>query len=209
MPLELLHHECSTPLAISSWHLFAERLYDAEFEKINLTITQDLANVSASASTSSTNPNIRINERLLFHGTSHTDPMMILNHPDAFMKDYSSEGFYGKGLYFAELARYSNAPYNEDDDGNKHYFRYNIPNTTQYQMLVCSVICGSSSELQTLVNDGTRELSQKSLGTKYHSIHAGPHQPSCAGPGEDDSCMYVVYKDTQVAARYLITYESI
>ncbi len=43
-----------------------------------------------------------VSERLLFHGIRGAVPMEILNHPDAFMDDYSSGRFYGRVLYFAE-----------------------------------------------------------------------------------------------------------
>ncbi len=131
---------------------FAEGLYAAESLKIKSTTLQGNGNASVSSNGTITD----INERLLFHGTGQTDPMMILNHPDSFMKDYSNEGFYGRGLYLAKLGRYSNAGY-----------RYNIPNTNQYQMLVCSVICGKSKEFGKTVNDETNGLSQKNLGTEY------------------------------------------
>jgi len=117
------------------------------------------------------------------------------------MRDYSLPGFYGKGLYFAELARYSN-------DG----YSYNIPGTTLYQLLVCSVICGKSKEYgtQILSEDEKEIFSQKYLvEIECHSVHAGPHQPTRQGKGNDDSCMYVVFKDTQVVPRYLITYKKI
>ena len=44
-----------------------------------------------------------INERLMFHGTSGTNPIEVLKHRHGMMKDYNGEeGFYGKGIYFAE-----------------------------------------------------------------------------------------------------------
>ena len=145
------------------------------------------------------NENINANEKLLFHGTGGTNPRTIVSHHDSFMRDYSSIGFYGKGLYFAELARYSN-------DG----YSYNIPGSNLYQLLVCSVICGKSKEYGTQVDDGTKSLSQKDINNNgYQSVHAGPHQPTMQGKGYDDSCMYVIYKDTQVVPRYLITYKEI
>ena len=146
---------------------------------------------SAGSSSLSSNDNIA-NERLLFHGTSKTNPKTIVSHPDSFMKDYSAQGYYGKGLYFAELARYSNAGYS-----------YIIEGTNQNQLLVCSVICGNSIEYGKGIN---REMSHSKLGN-YHSVHGGPHNPSTAGPGENDSEIFAIYKDSQVTPRYLITYE--
>lgn len=40
----------------------------------------------------------------------------------------------------------------------------------------------------------------------YDSVKGGPHRPDLAGPGTNDSTMYVVYKNEQVYPQYLLTY---
>ena len=47
-------------------------------------------------------------ELWLWHGTGDVDPKTILDSPEALDERWSTGGFYGKGIYFAEQARYSN-----------------------------------------------------------------------------------------------------
>ena len=44
----------------------------------------------------------------LWHGTGSTDPQAILRSESGLDERLSSQGFYGKGIYLAEHARYSN-----------------------------------------------------------------------------------------------------
>jgi hypothetical protein len=115
-----------------------------------------------------------VNEQLMFHGPSLVDPVEMVSHRYGMMKDCSNSGFYGRGIYFASLARYSH-------EGFKHTAK-----DGQFQLIVCSVICGNSLELGETVSDGTRILSQKTLPDKRHSVIAGPHCPTKAGSGWND-----------------------
>ena len=46
-------------------------------------------------------------EQVAWHGTSAMDPMVIYNdQQDGFMMQYASEGYWGKGIYFANNASY-------------------------------------------------------------------------------------------------------
>jgi hypothetical protein len=56
-------------------------------------------------------------------------------------------------------------------------------------------------------DETTRSYSQKKLPEIIQSILGGPHHHATPGPGDSDSRMVVVYKDSQCAPRYLITYE--
>ena len=49
------------------------------------------------------------NEKLLWHGTSKTDPQDIIHGSEGFDTIYSKSGLYGKGLYFAVKSIYSDA----------------------------------------------------------------------------------------------------
>ena len=42
---------------------------------------------------------------------------------------------------------------------------------------------------------------------RYDSVHAGPHRPYRSGPGINDSCIYVVYKNDQVYPEFVVTYD--
>lgn len=47
-------------------------------------------------------------ERSVWHGTSGLDPSMIYNdHESGFMMQFCSGGFWGRGIYFADLSAYS------------------------------------------------------------------------------------------------------
>lgn len=48
-----------------------------------------------------------------------------------------------------------------------------------------------------------KDISLKDLGTEYHSIHGGPHQPGQAGPGENDSLAFY----TGSEYRYIVGYD--
>ena len=71
------------------------------------------------------------------------------------------------------------------------------------------ILVFKSFEMENIVNEKTRGFSQISLEGINHSIHAGPHRPGETGLGDEDSWMYVVYKDSQITTRYIITYESL
>ena len=45
----------------------------------------------------------------LWHGTRGTDPELIINGEEGFDIKYSRKGLWGKGLYFAKMASYSDS----------------------------------------------------------------------------------------------------
>ena len=47
------------------------------------------------------------------------------------------------------------------------------------------------------------------LGQEYDSVEGGPHRPMLAGPGEDDSGIYVVYHPSQVPPEFIVTYTEV
>jgi|EP01047_Picozoa_sp_COSAG01_P015539 hypothetical protein len=54
------------------------------------------------------NSGAQVNERSVWHGTSGLDPAEIYNDKQSgFMMQFSSQGFWGRGLYFAQKASYS------------------------------------------------------------------------------------------------------
>lgn len=46
--------------------------------------------------------NGRANELEYFHGTSETEPALIYNGEEGFDMRFSSAGYWGKGIYFAQ-----------------------------------------------------------------------------------------------------------
>ena len=53
----------------------------------------------------------------LFHGSSRTDPEVIIRDSVGFKIEYASEGMWGKGIYFAVNASYSDGFAHKDSDG--------------------------------------------------------------------------------------------
>jgi len=135
-----------------------------------------------------------LGERLLFHGTRRTNPRRIALSSPGFMIEYSADGLYGKGLYFAERPCYS--------DKYSHYT--SEKGTKLYHMLVCSVICGRSKHMGC---DIDRSMNRCRLPPEeYDSVCAGPHCPRVQGNGPDASVMFVVYQPQQVYPEYVVTY---
>ena len=58
---------------------------------------------------------------MLWHGTRTTEPKLIYEGNEGFDMKFSSEGLWGRGLYFAEKAYYSNG-YAHNKDGTKGIF---------------------------------------------------------------------------------------
>ena len=72
------------------------------------------------------------NVKYLFHGTRRTNPEMIYNNPIGFDMRYSNGGMWGKGIYFAVNASYSN--------------NYAHPNDKEKQIFLSEVILGTCTE---------------------------------------------------------------
>ena len=63
-------------------------------------------------------------------------------------------------------------------------------------MLLCRVLCGCTKDVGQEIKRDMRRLDLPP--DKYDSVKAGPHQPTQAGPGPDESIMYVIYHAAQV-----------
>ena len=112
------------------------------------------------------------------------------------------------GIYFAEYARYSNG------DRDRGYFHVSS-HSGHRQLLLCKVLCGNVKDYGGTIN---RELNpakdlvdeQRSANAGFQvvfdSVRGGPHCPGHSGGGENDSRMYVVYRNDQVYPAYLVTY---
>ena len=53
------------------------------------------------------------------------------------------------------------------------------------------------------------ERLRRQLGEDYDSVEGGPHRPLQAGPGADDSIIYVVYHPSQCLPEFIVTYRKI
>lgn len=138
-------------------------------------------------------------ERFLFHGTNSLSPKNLLLNSETGLdlRFANSNGFYGSGVYFAENSRYS------------HHYAYRNSTKREHQMLVCKVALGSSFDYKLNIDRQLRlppHMAGSSQSIRHDSVQGGPHQPSQAGPGKDDSVMHIVYNNEQVYPNYIITY---
>jgi hypothetical protein len=133
-----------------------------------------------------------LNEQYLFFGSRGTAPLVIAESSEGFMVEHGREdAFYGQGNYFALNARYS------------HYYAHRVGAGSEQhrQLLMASVLCGTSKEYAGGAID--RDMKRTALPSEYDSVQGGPHMPSRAGAGEDDSEMLVVYKSSQTMPEFL------
>ena len=65
----------------------------------------------------------------VWHGTGKTDPAIIHSDlQDGFMMQYSDVGMWGRGLYFAERASYSNDYAHKLHNGSRQFFLTSVSN---------------------------------------------------------------------------------
>ena len=112
----------------------------------------------------------------LFHGSSRTNPEVIIRDPLGFKIEYAHDGMWGKGIYFAVNASYS------------HKFSYIEGNT--HSMFLSKVFVGNAK-----FEDHDKNISQPPRG--YHSI-TGIHRAGTR--------IYVIYENGLAYPGYLIKY---
>ena len=150
------------------------------------------------------------NEQWMWHGTSSLQPATALQHEVGLDPRFARRSFYGRGLYLAEKARYSNG------DARKRYVYYpDHPDTRRRQLLLVRAAVGLPHDYGIRVDaeenrQGTRHLTKPPLeeasGKLFDSVKAGPHRPGHSGPGANDSGMVVLYDLAQAYPEYIVTY---
>ncbi|KAI8777410.1 poly [ADP-ribose] polymerase 14 [Biomphalaria glabrata] len=124
------------------------------------------------------NPQGHQNEQNLFHGTS-PQPIPQINET-GFNRSYCGVNgtVYGKGVYFAVNASYSEKYAVRDEQGNKYMYR---------------------------VKALTGEFIETNQETKYLPKKPGSNRPYDSG-GNSSRGIYVIFHDAQVYPEYLITF---
>ncbi|KAK7008833.1 poly [ADP-ribose] polymerase 14, partial [Biomphalaria glabrata] len=124
------------------------------------------------------NPQGHQNEQNLFHGTS-PQPIPQINET-GFNRSYCGVNgtVYGKGVYFAVNASYSEKYAVPDEQGNKYMYR---------------------------VKALTGEFIETNQETKYLPKKTGSNRPYDSG-GNSSRGIYVIFHDAQVYPEYLITF---
>ena len=66
------------------------------------------------------------------------------------------------------------------------------------QLLLCRAALGAAFDFGEAIDRDVTKPPAESPGVLYDSVRGGPHRPTCAGPGDDDSPVFVLYDLTQV-----------
>ena len=121
--------------------------------------------------------------------------------------DGRADCFYSRGVYFAHRSRYSHryAFRSSDLEGT-------VPAADGpfFHLLVAPVLRGAIKEQPAPWREEERlrpGAGRIALGEDFDSVEGGPHRPSSAGAGEDDSLVCVVYKSSQAMAEFVVTYK--
>ena len=118
------------------------------------------------------------------------------------------QGFYLQGSYTAEQASYS------------HHARYVYrsadveglqadKNGAYHHLLLVKVLRGNPLKTNEVWKGKEFSHRRRQLGEDYDSVEGGPHRPLQAGPGADDSIIYVVYHASQCLPEFIVTYRKI
>ena len=75
------------------------------------------------------------------------------------------------------------------------------------QLLLCRAALGESYDFGENIEKDLKKPPTESVGVLYDSVRGGPHRPTKAGAGEDDSPMFVVYDLAQAYPEYVISYK--
>jgi hypothetical protein len=143
------------------------------------------------------------NELQLWHGTGVVAPMTVLQHETGLDPRFSSGGFYGRGMYLAEHARYSaESKYAHCPDPTNPLLR---------QLLLVRAAVGEARdygpEIHRKLSKPPRQEFLQNAGLLFDSVKGGPHRPHKAGPGKDDSVMFVLYDLAQAYPEYVVTFQ--
>ena len=127
-------------------------------------------------------------EKLLFHGTSITDPRLILESEEGFSTSFSQNALWGRGIYFADKAVYS------------HNYAYDVPRYTSNikQLFLARVLIGNSFQS---TNNSSLDIPPKFLQSslRYDSVE-GRHR---------GSKINVLYSNSRCYPQYLISYRTV
>ena len=79
-------------------------------------------------------------------------------------------------------------------------------NGAYYHLLLVKVLRGNPLKTTEVWKGKDFSYRRSQLGQDYDSVEGGPHQPLRAGPGADDSIIYVVYHASQCLPEFIVTY---
>jgi len=143
--------------------------------------------------------------RYAWHGSGKTCPDDIASGKGIMMQYGNNQGFYQQGSYSAEEASYSHH--------ERYVYRSNDVEGRQasgtgkyFHLLLVNVLRGNPLKTSDVWKGQGFGSVQEKLGEEFDSVEGGPHQPLQAGPGTDDSIIYVVYHASQCLPEFIVTY---
>lgn len=124
-------------------------------------------------------------ERAVWHGTrSHAPSLVYEDKQDGFMMQYCESGMWGKGIYFAENASYSDS--------------YAHRNTSRQKVLMLTKLLTGEETHVMPHNRGLKFPPNKPNGVRYDTVTGDT----------GGSKVYVVYENGRAYPEYLVTYTS-
>ena len=78
-----------------------------------------------------------------------------------------------------------------------------------FHLLLVNVLRGEPLKTSEVWRGQGFGFVKEKLGKEHDSVEGGPHRPTRAGPGEDDSLIYVVYHPSQVLPEFIVTYTEV
>ena len=150
----------------------------------------------------------------LWHGTGATDPEKILRSEAGLDERFSKDGLYGRGVYLAEYACYSNG---DDDAAQCRCYAHQDPTTSNRKLFLVMAVPGHTKdirhqqyqqEMNQLVPKNLVDwsFSTKELQITFDAALCGPQAPGHAGRGPNESEILVVARGAQVYPAYIVTY---
>ena len=128
-------------------------------------------------------------EKLLFHGTSSTDPKEIYQGDSSFDMRFSRQGMWGKGNYFAINASYADS------------YSHPVRDTNMRKLLVAFVLTGLSYNCNpdrnlTMPPYRSEQDDPTSIRRRYHTVNGVT----------GGTTVYITYDNTLAYPAYVITY---
>ena len=129
-------------------------------------------------------------EKLLFHGTSKTDPKEIYKGDCSFDTKYSRQGLWGRGNYFAVNASYSDS------------YAHSVHDTGIKKLLVAFVLTGLSYYSDqdgslTMPPYRSEQDDPSGIRRRYHSVNGVT----------GGTTVYITYDNNLAYPAYVITYQ--
>lgn len=155
----------------------------------------------------------------VWHGTRQTDPMVICkDEADGFMMQHSRRGMWGRGIYFADNASYSNSYAYEED----RTFSPVVPKPSYswYNKMFSTSPPSNDVPSLKVVRAKTLILANLVVGEEVDlpSDSSLKHCPTKPGDGKrrydtvtgitGGSKVYIVYENGRAYPEYLVTYAS-